>query len=56
MNVKFHKMTSYTLNIQNFTCVFIINLFLRNLTFVFSDSHEKLSLVLLQMTNYIFNP
>ena len=24
MNVKFHKMTSYTLNFQNFTCVFTI--------------------------------
>ena len=28
--------------------------FLWNLTFIFSDSHEKFSLVLLQMTNYIF--
>ena len=30
--------------------------FLWNLTFIFSDSHEKFSLVLLQMTNYIFSP
>ena len=28
--------------------------FLWNLKFIFSDSHEKSSLVLLQMTNYIF--
>ena len=24
MNVKFHKITSYTMNVQNFTCVFTI--------------------------------
>ena len=30
--------------------------FLWNLTFIFSDSHEEFSLVLSQMTNYIFSP
>ena len=30
--------------------------FLRNLTFIFSDSVVKISLVLLQMTNYILSP
>ena len=44
MNVKFYKITSYMLNFQNFTCVFII---LLNLKSVFSDSREKFSLVLL---------
>ena len=24
MNVKFHKITSYTMNVHNFTCVFTI--------------------------------
>ena len=24
MNVKFHKITSYTMNVQNFTCIFTI--------------------------------
>ena len=44
MNVKFYKITSYILNFQNFTCVFTI---LLNLKSVFSDSHDKFSLVLL---------
>ena len=30
--------------------------FFWNLTFIFSDSPEKFSLMLLQMTNYIFSP
>ena len=30
--------------------------FLRNLTFIFSGSHAKLSLVLLPITNYIYSP
>ena len=24
MNVKFHKITSYTMNVKNFTCIFTI--------------------------------
>ena len=34
----------------------VFSQFLWNLTFIFSDSREKFSLVLLQMTNYIFSP
>ena len=34
----------------------VFSQFLWNLTFIFSDSHEKFSLVLLQMTIYIFRP
>ena len=34
----------------------VFSQFLWNLTFIFSDSHEKFSLGLLQMTNYIFSP
>ena len=49
MNVKFHKITSYTLNFQN------------NILPVFSYNsceiwHSHFFLVLLQMTNYIFSP
>ena len=36
MNIKVHKITSFTWNFQNFTCVFTI---LVNLTFIFLDSH-----------------
>ena len=42
-----HKITWYTWNFQNFL---VFSQFLRNLTFIFSDSHEKFSLVLFQMT------
>ena len=51
MNVKFQKNTSFTLNFQRFTCVFTI---LVKFHIIFSHSHEKFSLVLLEMTNYIF--
>ena len=39
-----------------FRILLVFSQFLRNLTFISSDSHEKFSLVLLQMTNYIFSP
>ena len=52
MNVKCHKITPYTRNFQNFTCVFTI---LAKFDIHFLGSHEKFSLVLLQMTNYIFS-
>ena len=44
INVKFHKITSYT---WNFRILPVFSQFLWNLTFIFSDSHEKFSLVLL---------
>ena len=34
----------------------VFSQFLWNLTFIFSASHEKVSLVLLQITNYIYSP
>ena len=37
-----------------FSCMF--SQFLWNLTFIFLDSHEKFSLLLLQITTYIFSP
>ena len=43
MNVKFYKITSYTLNFQNSTCVFTIFV---KFDICFLDSHEKFSLVL----------
>ena len=46
-----HKITSFTWNFQRFTCVFTI---LVKFHIIFSHSHEKFSLVLLEMTNYIF--
>ena len=52
MNVKFHKITPYTLNFQNFTCVFTI---LTKFEIHSPHSHEKFSLVLLQTTNYILS-
>ena len=53
MNVKFHKITSYTWNFQNFTYVFTI---LVKFDIRFLGSHEQFTLVSLQMTNYIFRP
>ena len=53
MNVKFHK------NCQNTGKTLKLHVYddiLWNLTAFFSDSHKKFSLVLLQMTNYIFSP
>ena len=50
MNVKFHKMASYT---WSFKILPVFSQFLWNLTFIFSDSGDKFSLVLLQMTDYI---
>ena len=49
-SVKLHKMTSYTWNFQN-----CFSQFLWNLTFIFSGSHKKFSLLLLHITNYIKN-
>ena len=34
----------------------VFSRFLGNLKFIFSGSREKLSLVLLQITNYIYSP
>ena len=34
----------------------VLSQFLWNLTFIFSDFHEKLSLVLLQINYYALNP
>ena len=49
MNVKFHKITSYTLNFQNLTVLFNLIFIFSNLTFVFSDYHEKSFLALSQI-------
>ena len=49
MNVKFHENRENTGKILK-----ISDEILWNLPFIFSRSHEKFSLVLLQMTNYIF--
>ena len=53
MNVKFHK------NCENtevkFWKLHILDVILWNLTFIFSGSPKKFSLVLLQMTNYFFS-
>ena len=53
MNVKFRKIAFYTRIFRSFP---VFSQFLRNLTFIFSDSYEKFSLLLLHMTNYIFRP
>ena len=53
MNVKFHKNCENTGKILKFH---LQDIMLGNLTFIFSSSHKKFSLVLLQMTNYIFSP
>ena len=45
MNVKFHKITSYSWNFQNFTCIFTI---LVKFDIPFSDLDGKFSLALLQ--------
>ena len=34
----------------------VFSQFLWNLTFIFSESHEKFSVVFFQMTNFIFSP
>ena len=52
MNVKFHKNCE---NTSKFWKFHVQDVILWNLTFFFSGSHEKFSLVLLQMTNYIFS-
>ena len=46
---------NYILDMK-FSELLVFSQFLRNLTYTSSDSHEKVSLVLLQMTNYIFSP
>ena len=48
--------TELNLTHEIFRILPMFSQFLLNLTFIFSDSHEKFSLVLLQMTNYIFSP
>ena len=54
MNVKFRKITSYA---WNFQILPVFSQFLWNLTFIFADSHNKFSLLIFQITNYIFkNP
>ena len=53
MNVKFHRITSYTLNFQNFSCVITI---LVKFDIHFLDFHKKFSLVLLQMIYYVLSP
>ena len=55
MNFKFHRTTSYTWNFQNFTRCYHNSCDIC-LTFIFSDSHKKFSLVLLQMICYILSP
>ena len=49
MNVKFHKIASYTLDFQKFTCVFTI---LVKFDIHFLGLAWEISLVLLQKTNY----
>ena len=51
MNVKFHQITSYT---WIFRILPFFSQFLWNVTFLFSGSHEVQSLMLLQMTKYLF--
>ena len=53
MNVKFHKNCENTGKILKFHVQDII---LWNLMVIFLGSHKKFSLVLLQMTTYIFSP
>ena len=53
MNVKFHKNCENKIKFWKFH---VKNVILLTLTFIFSGSHKKFSLVLLQMTNYIFSP
>ena len=53
MNVKCRKITSYA---WNFQILPVFSQFLWNLTFIFADPHNKFSLLLFQMTNYIFSP
>ena len=48
--------TKWHLTHEIFRILFVFSQFLWNLTFIFSDSYNKFSLVLLQMTNYIFSP
>ena len=48
--------TELNLTHEIFRILPMFSQFLLNLTFIFSDSHEKFSLVLIQMTNYIFSP
>ena len=59
MNVKFHENRENTGKILKISDVILWNLpfiylFIFFLPFIFSRSHEKFSLVLLQMTNHIF--
>ena len=49
MNVKVHKNCQNTGKIMKILCIIII-------IFIFSDCRKEFSLVLLQVTNYIFSP
>ena len=51
MNVKFHEKCENTGKILKISCVRC-----NFVKFIFLGSHKKFSLVLLQMTNYIFSP
>ena len=53
INVNFHKNFE---NTGKFLKVHVFHVILLNLTFIFSGSHKKFSLVLLQITNYIYSP
>ena len=54
INVKFHN--NCEKKAGKFWKIDVREVILRNLTFIFSGSHMKFSLVLLQITNYIFSP
>ena len=53
MNVKVYKNCENMVKGWKFQVQDVI---LWNLTFIFSGSHNEFSLVLFQMTNYIFSP
>ena len=46
INVKFHKITSYTWNFQNLPILPVFSQFLWNLTFIFSHTHKLGSFVI----------
>ena len=53
INVKFHKNCEKQVKFSKFCVQDVI---LWSLTYIFSGSHKKFSLVLLQMIYYIFSP
>ena len=54
MNVKFQKNCENTSKIVKI--FYMLDVILWTLTVIFSGSHKKFSLVLLQMINYVFSP